>query len=262
MIGLNRNIILSVFIVSFAVIGTGAYFYFNKGKLSTENNTQVEVVTDNNDVNVVSDNPNYKIEVIPMNKVSTPVPDLDRRVNFEKLDAKSKSTVEETIKLLKSDSSKTLLWIELGTWRKFVEDYEGARIAWEYAAAISPTSPIAFINLGDLYHYYLKDYKKAEDNFLRAVNSDARFTDGYLRLFKLYTESYKMNTSAAPDILKRGIENNPSAQDLIFELASYYKKNNNLTEAKVYYNKALDLARKDGNTALENEIKQVLSTMQ
>ena len=48
-------------------------------------------------------------------------------------------------------------WIGVGTSKKLFKNYKGSIDAWEYAKLISPTHPLSYLNLADLYGYYLKD---------------------------------------------------------------------------------------------------------
>lgn len=63
-------------------------------------------------------------------------------------------------------------WIGVGVTKKLFSNYLGARDAWEYAKLVSPTHPLAYLNLADLYGYFLKDFSKAEENYLAAVAND------------------------------------------------------------------------------------------
>lgn len=106
-------------------------------------------------------------------------------------------------------------WGTLGTLYQEVGDYEGARQVFVYLSAISPKNIVSFNNLGILYHFYLKDYPKAEENFRRAIQNDPTYILSYRNLFDLYTLSYKVHTSAAADIIEEGLKKNPNNPDLL-----------------------------------------------
>ena len=63
-------------------------------------------------------------------------------------------------------------WMTVGFIKKFFNNYEGARDALEYAKYSGVNNALPYLNLGNLYGYYLKDFKKAEGNFLAAVDRD------------------------------------------------------------------------------------------
>jgi tetratricopeptide (TPR) repeat protein len=116
---------------------------------------------------------------------------------------------------LKQDPSQLKLWLTLGSYRKMAGDYEGARDAWEYVAAAAPSSFVAFNNLGDLYMNFLKNYPKAELNYRKVIAVRPDYIDTYRNLYTLYHYLYKTNTTAAADILKEGLKNNPNNPDLL-----------------------------------------------
>ena len=107
--------------------------------------------------------------------------------------------------------------MQLRTNRKIGGDYEGARQAWEYVtkAGQEEIRGIAHGNLGDLYMNFLKDYPKAEANYLEAIKINPAFIDYYRTLATLYTHLYKTGTSAAADIIKQGLKANPGNPDLL-----------------------------------------------
>ncbi|OGF64744.1 hypothetical protein A2661_01515 [Candidatus Giovannonibacteria bacterium RIFCSPHIGHO2_01_FULL_45_24] len=112
-------------------------------------------------------------------------------------------------------------WLQVGILRKFLGDYDGASLAWQYASLIRPQEYIAFSNLGDLYHYYLKDFPKAEKYLRRAVDVKPDYVAGYKNLFDLYTLSYKEKKNLAESVLLEGIKKNPGDNYLQGILTSY-----------------------------------------
>lgn len=69
-------------------------------------------------------------------------------------------------------------WIAVGIHKKFFNNYIGARDAWEYAKLIEPNQPKTYLNLGNLYAYYLRDLRLAEENFLAATQRDISNSSG------------------------------------------------------------------------------------
>ncbi|MBI2604024.1 MAG: hypothetical protein HYW56_00600 [Candidatus Harrisonbacteria bacterium] len=82
--------------------------------------------------------------------------------------------IREATAVLKNDYNNIQPWITLGLARKGLDDYEGAAEAWEFASVIRPKNALSFANLGFLYGSYLKDYARAEKNYLRAIANDPR----------------------------------------------------------------------------------------
>ncbi len=116
---------------------------------------------------------------------------------------------------LTNDPTNLSAWVSLGTFHKIAGNYREAQKIWEFVVATDPKNYIAFNNLGDLYMNFLKDYPKAEKNFRAVVTLDPSYIDTYRNLYTLYRYLYKTNTSAAADILKEGLKNNPNNSDLL-----------------------------------------------
>ena len=129
--------------------------------------------------------------------------------------------LQTTTEALKKDSTSYQDWIDLGIDRQILGDYEGARLAWEYASFVFPKGAVAYANLGNLYMAYLKDYPKSESNYLQAIQLDPSNANDYRALFELYVYHYKQGTSAAENILKAGIRAAPQASDLKVLLERY-----------------------------------------
>ncbi|MFA5841346.1 MAG: hypothetical protein WC835_00015 [Candidatus Paceibacterota bacterium] len=195
-------------------------------------------------------------EITPVNIA---VPDLNRAITFtitlsdsekEKIIARA----SELTGLLKKDANSLDNWLALGLLRKTIGDYEGARQAWEYASAIRPKNSVSFRNLGDLYHYYLKDYPKAEFNLKQSVKNDPLYIGTYRALVDLYIQSYTNKLSEVPNVLADGLKSNPNQYDLLIMMATYYKNAGDKTNAKIYYERALSVADKSGMTSMKQII--------
>ncbi|OHA20484.1 MAG: hypothetical protein A2849_00610 [Candidatus Taylorbacteria bacterium RIFCSPHIGHO2_01_FULL_51_15] len=138
------------------------------------------------------------------------IPDLTRPIVVPKsfppdVALAAENKLAATIDALKQDPNSTALWLDLGFHRKGIEDYEGARQAYAYALALTPTSALAADSLGVLYSTYLKEYPKAEQNFLLALKLDSTTPYRYLRLFEFYSETMN-DGSKARAILEKGLK--------------------------------------------------------
>ena len=150
-----------------------------------------------------------------------------------------------------------MAWINLGTVRKVAGDYQGAIKAWQYIAKLYPTNPTAFANLADTYANFIKDYSKAETNYLTVIKLYPADTSSYTNLFTIYTTtSYKPTSTSAENILKRGITANPKAIDLQVILARYYKSLGRTADAKAQYTAAVANAQSQNNQSLATQIQQ------
>jgi tetratricopeptide (TPR) repeat protein len=147
------------------------------------------------------------------------MPDLDRPINMpdslpEDAQKIAREKIEDIAKNLKENPKLFNYWLELGVYRKMINDYEGAAEVWEYAGVISPKNSTSFNNLGDIYAYYLKDNKKAEENFLKALENDPNKIYIYRNVYEFYRYVMK-DTEKSRQILEKGIELNlDTSQDL------------------------------------------------
>ena len=192
-----------------------------------------------------------------------PAPSLLRTVSYSStLDASVRNIIAQKIKdevtILKNTPYNLEAWIGLGLYYKQAGDYQAAKDAWEYSSLISPGNIVSFNNLGDLYHYYLKDYPKAEARFLSAIKNDKNYVLSYMNLFDLYRYSYKVDTTKAADILKQGISTNPGNLDLRVALAHYYAEKGDTANAKAYYKEAINKAKSIGENGLAATLQSEL----
>jgi Tfp pilus assembly protein PilF len=205
------------------------------------------------------------VEEVPIGEAG-PAPALDRPVNppatlSAEAAAGMRKEIAQLTTQIKTDPGNSELWLVLGLRRQEIADYEGAREIYDYVTRLLPSDSTAYINLGNLYHYYLKDFPKAEQYFLKALERDRKVALVYLNLHDLYRYSYKTNTAAAADILKQGIKENPEAVDLYVALGAYYKTQGKRADAKKYYEQAQNLAIASGNTALREAIGKELASL-
>ena len=78
----------------------------------------------------------------------------------------------EVAEFLKTHPGDFDSWVGVGIHKKFFNNFSGARDAWEYAKLLSPETVLPYLNLANLYAYYLNDFKKAELNYLAATTRD------------------------------------------------------------------------------------------
>jgi tetratricopeptide (TPR) repeat protein len=210
MIYTRKTVISAIF---FLVLAGVAGFYINRDL------KKIPVVENGNpDTSWKSPEENktggYTVKVEPVKSAPVvAIPDLNRTVNFENADEKIRVKIMEISSALKKNSSDIASWIDLGSWRKAIGDYDGARLAWEYVTKVRPTDSVANGNLGDLYAYYLKDNQKAETYFLQALKNEPSSIFLYFKIAEFYRDVVK-DTQKAKDIVEQGIAKNPTSQEL------------------------------------------------
>lgn len=116
--------------------------------------------------------------------------------------------------LLKKDPTSYDNWINLVLQLKIANELGRTRDAWEYASKLSPTSIVSFVNLGDLYGYYLKQPKLAEERFLTALKNDPSQLGIYLRLADFYKDVVN-DQSKVSAIVEQGLLKFPENAELL-----------------------------------------------
>lgn len=155
-------------------------------------------------------------------KISAKVPDLSKPIEVkaelsEKTKKQALSEIKTLIETLKKDYNSFDAWIQLGLLRKLLGDYEGAREAWEFASFVRPESYIPFHNLGFLYWQYLKDFKKSEQNYLKAIGNEPKDIGAYEDLNNVYYFNLA-DKNKAEEILIKGLKANPENAVLLIAL--------------------------------------------
>lgn len=217
-------------------------------------------------INGVTGTGDFTVETVPMADLPS-APDFRAPIKFSSTiapEVKTQIQAEADILIgrISNDSSDLRSWIDLGTLHKMAGDYKGAETIWLYVSKVAPTNSIAFQNLGDLYQNFLKDYAKAESNFLTAIKNSPNDTNPYRALFQLYTTVYKVGTPAAESILKEGTSAAPKAVDLQVLLARYYKAHGDTAQANAEYDAAIANANSQGETSLGSQIQAEKSSSQ
>lgn len=170
----------------------------------------------------------------------------------------------ETLKgVIKENPAATSAWLDLAIQYKTIGDYDGAIEVWKYLAAKYPTDATTLYNLGNTYHFFLKDYRNSERYYKKAIARDPTVAMNYLGLHELYRYSYKQDTTAAADILLQALEviKGDERIDIYLQLGGYYKGKADTANAITYYTQARDAAVKLGNMTLIKQIDTELSTL-
>jgi len=213
--------IISAIIIVVAVLFLAGTVKLNKNKTLPDGNDVAASTTEKTVGGVTySGTGDFKVEQISVNEKtpSAKVPDLNRQLNFPSdMSADVKAIIEkkiaDNVTKLKNNPSLVDEWLSLGINRKMINDYEGAREAWEYVTILAPNDPVAFANLSDLYGYYLKDNIQAEKNYLQAIANGPGFPNYYLRAASFYVEVAN-DLQKAREILIKGLATIPDETNM------------------------------------------------
>ncbi len=108
-------------------------------------------------------------------------------------------------------------WMALGNFKKFFNNFIGARDAWEYAKIVNANQPLTYLNLGNLYGYYLRDHNRAETNFLAAIVIDSLNSYGSLIATANYYRDFGFKDKAL-DLYRLALEADPASIPLKTEI--------------------------------------------
>mgnify|MGYP001595728800 FL=1 len=151
-----------------------------------------------------------------------------------------KDALKELERLLSRSPKNYDDWLQVGVSKKFFNNYEGARDAWEYAKLVDPNVSTAYLNLGGLYGAYLNDYPKAEFNYKTALSIDSLvFPYYYLALADFYENFYIEKKNQAESVLLQGAAAIPFDVSIKVRLGLYYKKAGFKDKAIKYLKEAL-----------------------
>ena len=192
--------------------------------------------------------------------VTLDMPDFRAPIQFsQNISADVKQALQKAAKTLGDRLAKDSLdlksWVDLGAVHKMGGDYKGAEAAWKFVTQAAPTNSIVYNNLGDLYMNFTKEYTKSEKAYLEAIRLSPTDESPYMNLYAMYTNFYKKGTSAAEDILKKGVAAVPDSVNLHVQLARFYKTAGNASAAKPQYDAAIAAAKKAGQEAVAAEIQ-------
>jgi len=144
--------------------------------------------------------------------------------------------------------------------KRMAGDFEGARDVWNYVSLKSPKNSVSFFNLGQLYAEDLKDNKKAEEGFLKALENSQGESGNeqyYRGVVDFYTYYYPEKISEVEKILLAALatEQYQNSQDLLALIAAYYGNNGKKEKALEYWQKVLKID--PGNEAVKAEIEKL-----
>lgn len=257
--------IIKIFIMVIIVVALGLFIYldmrvyiFPKDNTSQNN----EKIKQSNINLTLSEESVEDIEI----KQELIYPDIKQDLSFpDTFSEEAREIIQNNIltlaSQLKTNPTSFNDWLDLATQYKIIEDYENAREIWEFLNIAFPGNSVSFTNLGNLYHYYLKDFPKAEQNLYLAIENDKTNTSSYIGLHELYKYSYKQDTDLVTAVLFEGLMKNPNDTNLLVTLANYYKEKGDTTNARKYYKQARDEAEKLKNFQLIQLLDEEISNL-
>jgi len=117
------------------------------------------------------------------------------------------------------------------------QQFDSALYYLEIAEAINPYNAPILTNLGMAY-LFVKDYKKAEKTWLKAIKIADTLLTPRIYLMQLY-EFLGERDEFNRHLLRAG-RNKDAPAEIIRKLADYYREQHELDQALIFYRKALD----------------------
>ena len=197
--------------------------------------------------------------------VSLPLPNLDKIIINANIpdDKKQEYTgrMKDIVHAIRKGESLYEQLIELASYRKLVEDYAGAEEIWLDMTKRYPTSRQAYDNLGNLYHFYVKDYPKAEVMMKKSIEIENVYAPSYVNLFELYTLSYTEKKQLAEQVLLDGLKNTDNHITLEVALAQFYAEQGRTEDARIYFEKVLAFGKRMKDVRLEEIANEGLTKL-
>ncbi len=134
-----------------------------------------------------------------------------------------------------------LYWplVNIGNVYRDAGDYARAETSWLLAHRIQPGAFVPLGNLGELYFRYVKDYQKAEEYYLKAVQIKSDYLDTfYYELYQLY-RFFMKDEARAEEVLIQGIKQYPEETNILAQLALHYRQTGQIEKAISRYNELL-----------------------
>lgn len=242
----NRVILAVVTALFFGTAGTFFFLRTDRDRSREAENVQTPIALDLFKPVLQGEDNGEEMPLVADRTKEPFMPDLDRPLIIkhslnEEILQRVTADIANIVAALKENSNQFDLWTQLASSRKLIGDYLGARDALDFANRLGPKNSVGYSMLANLYWSELKDYSKAEKNFLKVIENDPSDTGAYRNLSDLYRYSYTQKADQADDILLTGLLNNPNHRDLISYLAAYYRDTGNTAEARKYLEKLLTM---------------------
>lgn len=199
---------------------------------------------------------------------SNPMPSLGRAQTFPAdFTAEARSRYEGNVArltgIIEEEPTNFEAWLDLAIYYRMLGDHEGAVEIWEYLRVLYPQDGISRHNLGEYYFHAAKDFEKAEMYYEESIQVAPGLEANYTDMYEMYKYVYKQDTTAAIDILKRGIEkaSGPSAIQFEIMLGREYRDRGDKENAKKYLTEARDAAQAAGNRSLSSELTREINSL-
>lgn len=195
-----------------------------------------------------------KILIIDRTKFTPP-----ENASPEKVETAIKN-LEELKEAILKDPNKSDLWSEFGYYKDYLNDLDGAALAYKKALEVGPYNTVPAANLGNLYLYFKKDYEQAEYYYLYVLEIEKDSNAAYEGLMDLYRYADGTRTEKYEPLVLRAIKDDSGNKVRYYgQLVEFFadKPTQNLDKAKSYLAevKKLDQSAADAITKRFPELR-------
>ncbi|OGZ11145.1 MAG: hypothetical protein A3B25_00125 [Candidatus Ryanbacteria bacterium RIFCSPLOWO2_01_FULL_48_26] len=171
------------------------------------------------------------------------------RSKFRPAEGLDPQVFEEEIKKLEEEKAKVLsdpgnaqLWFDFGYTKEFLNDHQGAILAWEKSFALQPLNFVTAQNLGNTYQYFIKDWEKAEFYYGKVLELRPDHPQAYQGLIDLYRYNWPGRKSQVEPLLLAAIKNDPENKlPYNISLVEFFADENDAAKAKIYLENVREL---------------------
>ena len=164
------------------------------------------------------------------------------RSKFRPAQGLDSQVFEEEIKKLEGEKAKVLsdpgnaqLWFDYGYTKEFLNDHEGAILAWEKSFAIQPFNFVTAQNLGNTYQYFIKNWERAEFYYRKVLELRPDHPQAYQGLIDLYRYNWPEKKDQFEPILLQAIAKDPQNKlPYYISLVEFFADAGNVEKAKSY----------------------------
>ena len=262
----SQKTLIFLLILAVAVVGYAVYKNVAKPQIAPiDLATTTEEIVDSLDKTVNISETNTKATEKTAQLLAK-LPDLNRPVIIlanlaPETEIIARNKISELSKELATEPGLFGSWLDLASYRKLIGDNMGTEEIWLFMTKQWPDHDTPYINLGNFYHYQMRDFTKSEGTFRKAISIKPSSIPSYIGMYELYALSYADKANLADDILLEGLKNNPKNILLFSTLAEYYTEQGDIASAKKYYQEALDVAMQLNDTKLQDQLKQRISAI-
>lgn len=170
----------------------------------------------------------------------------------DELFAEQIQQLSELKKRVEENRSDADAWFDFGYVKDFLNDHEGAVLAWEKAFELQPLNFVTAGNLADRYQYFLKDYEKSELYYGEALKVRPDYTAAYEGLGDLYRFNWKAKQHRFEPLMLEAAKNDAANKLTYYANLVEFFVNLDLPKARLYFAEVKKLSAEETTELTES----------